>query len=190
MPIHRAGSKQLKEIRQLRSSRGTFVLSALLGLTLLWTFFSVQKVIARHRPLPSQLRAQTQAKQLSDHLAASELHLAIDHEVHVLACNLCICQFAAHGSTGSQACRHLLHASACSCRSGLSPRADLERHRWRHGSGMHASSLICTKRASMAVSHTVITCPAQSQMHQKSTPLSQKAHASACPPRAHAQPLP
>jgi len=74
MPIHRAGSKQLKEIKQLRSRRGSFVLSALLGLTLLWTYFSVQKVIARHKPLPSQLRAQTQAKQLSDHLAASELH--------------------------------------------------------------------------------------------------------------------
>ncbi len=74
MPIHRAGSKQLKEIKQLKSRRGSFVLSALLGLTLLWTYYSVQKVIARHKPLPSQLRAQTQAKQLSDHLAASELH--------------------------------------------------------------------------------------------------------------------
>jgi len=74
MPIHRAGSKQLKEIKQLRSRRGSFVLSALLGLTLIWTYYSVQKVIARHKPLPSQLRAQTQAKQLSDHLAASEHH--------------------------------------------------------------------------------------------------------------------
>ncbi|KAL0053810.1 hypothetical protein WJX82_011147 [Trebouxia sp. C0006] len=35
---------------------------------------SVQKVIARHKPLPSQLRAQTQAKQLSDHLAAMDFH--------------------------------------------------------------------------------------------------------------------
>lgn len=74
MPIRRAGSKQLKEIKQLKSKRGSFVLSALLALTLLWTYFSVQNVIARHKPLPSQLRAQTQAKQLSDHLAASELH--------------------------------------------------------------------------------------------------------------------
>ncbi|DBB06836.1 TPA: hypothetical protein ACH3X3_009496 [Trebouxia sp. C0006] len=74
MPIHRAGSKQLKEIKQLRSRRGSFVLSALLGLTLIWTYYSVQKVIARHKPLPSQLRAQTQAKQLSDHLAAMDFH--------------------------------------------------------------------------------------------------------------------
>jgi len=79
MPIHRAGSKQLKESKQLRNRRGSFVLSGLLGLTVLWTYYSVQKVIARHKPLPSQLRAQTQAKQLSDHLAASELHSSLTH---------------------------------------------------------------------------------------------------------------
>ena len=73
MAISRTGSKHLKEVKQLRSRRGSYFVSALLGLTVLWTVFSVKRVIARHRPLPSQLRAQTQAKEMSDHLAASEL---------------------------------------------------------------------------------------------------------------------
>ena len=72
MPLVRASSKHLKDLRQSRSRRGTYLVTTLVALTLIWTVLTVQRVINRYRPLPSQMRAQIQAKEIPDHLAGSK----------------------------------------------------------------------------------------------------------------------
>lgn len=66
----------MKEARQMRSRRGTYFVSGLVLLTVLWTLYSVRRVIMNNKPLPSQMRSRLQAKQtqMSAEMAAMDFH--------------------------------------------------------------------------------------------------------------------
>lgn len=128
MPLARVSSAHLKAFRG-RSRRGNCLVTALCGLTALWIVLGVRKVILRYRPLPSQMRAQTQARELPGHLAASEKWLTLLQHYGEQAVQ-----------QGWTCIVPLVHANDHTvCYSGLSTRQTLERHRWRSHSGeVHA----------------------------------------------------
>lgn len=82
-------NKRFKGARQMkRSRRGTYFVSGLLALTILWTLYSVRRVIWKNKPLPSQLRSQLQSQEISEQMAASKTDPGYMHQLPDFVCSI------------------------------------------------------------------------------------------------------